>query len=60
MGTEAAECTFIAHLSRHNSNKDKRHDTLWREFINQVRWLAANKKYEEIGLEIKDSQWELQ
>ena len=60
MGTELFEGYFSARLARHNSEKDKRHNALWLDFINQARWLAANKKYEEIDLEIRAMTWELQ
>lgn len=52
MGYTLVTGSIATSLSRHNSDKDVRHDRLWKEFIEAVRVLANNPKYREITLMI--------
>ena len=52
MGYEYVTGTISASLSRHNSEKDIRHDELWDNFITHLKMIANNPKYKEINLMI--------
>jgi hypothetical protein len=52
MGNLFIEGKFTASLSRHNSERDTRHNQLWLDFITSIQHLASNPKYKEILLSI--------
>jgi hypothetical protein len=53
MGNELVSGKFVAVLSRHNSDKDIRHDALWQDFITKIKQIANNPKYIEIHLDVR-------
>jgi hypothetical protein len=48
MGYEHVEFKIVASVSRHNSDKDKKHDELWAEVIKRVEEIMNDPKYDEI------------
>lgn len=52
MGLELVTAKVSASLSRKNSDKDVRHDLLWQDFIEQIKYIANNPKYKEINLSV--------
>ncbi len=52
MGYEIRKAYATATVSRHNSDRDTRHDDLWKDFITTIQYLASNAKYKEIQLHV--------
>lgn len=52
MGDLLVEAKITASLSRTNSDKDKRHDTLWLDFVETIRYLASNPRFKEINIQV--------
>ena len=50
MGYEHVEFKVVGSVSRHNSEKDKKHDELWQEVIKRVEEIMEDPKYSEIQL----------
>lgn len=52
MGYEAVDLHATAILSRHNAPQDTRDNTLWNDFLDRVRALARDPKYDPILLDV--------
>lgn len=52
MGRLELEGYFSAVVARTNTPKDKRHDALWLDFLDKIKYIANNPKYKEINLHI--------
>jgi hypothetical protein len=50
MGFERVTFVITATLSRHNSDKDERHDKLWDEVTKRIEEIINDPKYTEINL----------
>jgi hypothetical protein len=50
MGFERVEFVVAANLSRHNSDRDDRHDKLWDEVTKRIEEIINDPKYIEINL----------
>lgn len=52
MGRKRAELHAIAELSDHNSAEDDKDARLWNEFAEEVRKLADDPRFEDLGFGI--------
>ena len=52
MGRDRVELTVYAYVSRHNSEQDKIDDAAWLEFIDRVKFIARDHRYESIDLDV--------
>jgi hypothetical protein len=50
MGYEQMSLVISATVSRHNSDRDKRHDELWQEVKDRIDEIIEDPKYAEIIL----------
>jgi hypothetical protein len=50
VGYERKEFVVMGHVSRHNSEKDERHDALWDEVVKKLEAIIDDPKYSEITL----------
>lgn len=48
MGYDARRLEIVAHVSRHNSPKDDRHDELWEDLMERIQAIVDDPKYQEI------------
>ncbi len=55
MGYEQVYLRATALVSRHNSERDRRDDELWKEFLDRVRLIANEPRYQRILLDVAAS-----
>lgn len=51
MGYSLVQGTLIASLSRSATEKDVRHNELWREVVEHIEWTIRNPKYQELNID---------
>jgi hypothetical protein len=52
MGSERAQMSITALLSRHNSDRDIEDNRLWAELVGRVKAIAADPRYAEIMVDV--------
>lgn len=50
MGYDSRRISFVAMVSRHNSQRDHDHDALWEAFCAEVREIADQPRFRDIIL----------
>lgn len=52
MGTQQVKLEVYGSVSRHNSDKDRQHDSLWEELRHRVEMIVREHRYEEISPQV--------
>ena len=52
MGWDQKKAEIIGHVSRHNSDQDRKDDADWEEFIERVRAISKEHRYADLELDV--------
>jgi len=52
MGWDRVSIEIYGHVSRHNSDQDRKDDADWEEFVERVKAISKEHRYSKLDIEI--------